>query len=267
MSNKKPAKIRNKILKAINNPRIFFGLFKRKFSDKFIHRLNPIKVTHREAENFFSTVAQENNHLVRMVQPYLESASVVFDVGANSGFFSKEILKAGFSGKIILFEPIPNLLSIAVNTLSKHNVEKIFVNSALGEIAGELELFLPNDSNIGWITAVKETVNQKSIRVLISSTKEYAIKFKPDFVKIDIEGFEAFVLRPFVELVDATFRPTFLVELGWGISNPHWGIFMDVARAFDKKGYTFYSVNSEKTKLSIENLAEMTHTQDVLICP
>ena len=136
--------------------------------------------TEEQAKDFFVGFAAENSKLVEKCLPYIAKSSTVFDVGANAGYFSEEILKTGFKGQLVLFEPIPNLLSIAINTLAEYENPKIFVNAALGEAQGNLELFLPNNSNIGWITAVREkTKNAKSIIVTVSSTLYFVEKYRP----------------------------------------------------------------------------------------
>ena len=131
---------------------------------------------------------------------------------------------------------MPNLLSIGVQTLAPFNIEKIFINAALGEECGTIELFLPHDSNIGWITAVKEKARTgKRINAKMESTKKHAEIYWLDLVKIDVEGFELFVLRPFLDLISAEYKPDFLVELGWGVSNPHWKEFILLANELQKR--------------------------------
>jgi len=204
--------------------------------------------------------------MVESIKPLLAQSKAVFDVGANSGFFSKAICESGFCGKLVLFEPVPNLLSIAVQTLAPYNIEKIFINAALGEECGTIDLFLPHDSNIGWITAVKEKARTgKRLNAKMESTRKHAEIYRPDLIKIDVEGFEIFVLRPILDLIGEDYKPDFLVELGWGISNPHWEEFILLAKALQKKGYCFYEANSGKKNIDISSLETLSGTIDVII--
>jgi FkbM family methyltransferase len=231
-------------------------------------KLDPLLVNDSQAKKFFDIWKSDNTKLLNSVQKHIKRSNTIFDVGTNSGFFSKGILESGYKGRLVLFEPIPNLISIAVRTLSEFTNEKIFVNAALGESADVIDIFLPKNSNIGWITLVKEKADSKRcVKVLVDDTKKYVDYFKPDFVKIDIEGYELFVLRPFLEFISDSYKPTFLVELGWGVTNPNWASFIKVAEEFKSKGYKFVKVSGEPANMDISDLAELNHTIDVLIEP
>jgi hypothetical protein len=130
-----------------------------------------------------------------------------------------------------------------------------------------LELFLPNDSNIGWITAVGEkATGQRSIKTRVVDLAPYLAAFRPDLVKIDVEGFELFVLRPFLSVLSDDYQPSFLVELGWGVSNPHWDGFMRFSREVAARGYLFVEALTGR-ELSLTELSTLKQTVDVVIRP
>jgi FkbM family methyltransferase len=231
-----------------------------------IIKLDPTSVSDLEAKSFFYNYKAGNEKLFHHVAPRIKTAKTIFDVGANSGYFSKGLIDKGFSGRVILFEPIPNLISIAVRTLSGYKNDKIFVNSALGEKYETVNIFLPDDSNIGWITLVKsKATSTKSIPITVTPTFEYASLFLPEFVKIDVEGFELFILRPFLRLISQTYKPTFLVELGWGKKNPHYSEFLTVASELQKQGYKFINCSNGPHDMTFDDLANLNETTDVLI--
>lgn len=228
-------------------------------------QLDPRSVTPEQAERFFVN-EKHNKVAVDLMKPFINKASLIFDVGSNSGYFSKEILEAGFFGTIVLFEPIPNLMSISVQALSRYSSEKIFVNSALGEHEGEVNLHMPHDSNIGWITAVSEKArSDETISVRVSDASRYARLYRPEFIKIDVEGYEVFVLRPILPLIGEGYRPAFYVELGWGVSNPHWSAFLIAADHLCKQGYCFYLVEESLKEIDLTYLHSLDHTVDVFM--
>ena len=160
--------------------------------------LSPLTVDASQAARFFGTnIRTYNKQMLSKLNNAICGASTIFDIGANCGYLSKEFCEIGFNGTLVLFEPIANLLSIAVNTLSSYaNVNKIYINTALGENNGKLKLALPDDGNIGWITGVLECASLNNVvEVNQSSTIEYVNTYKPDFIKIDVEGFEKNVLK------------------------------------------------------------------------
>jgi FkbM family methyltransferase len=253
--------IPRKLFRAIKNPKKAFDYLWLK-----INKLDPTSVSDHEAKKFFDNAKAGNEKLFHHVAPRIKTAKTIFDVGANSGYFAKGVIDKGFSGRVCLFEPIPNLLSIAVRTLSGYKNDKIFVNSALGEKYETVNIFLPDDSNIGWITLVEQkATSTKSIPITVTPTFVYASLFLPEFVKIDVEGFELFILRPFLRLISPTYKPTFLVELGWGKTNPHWSEFLTVALELQKQGYKFINLSNGPRNMTFDDLASLNETIDVLI--
>lgn len=193
----------HKFLRTINDPDKLFNTIWLK-----LKKLDPISVSDVDAKKFFKMAQKSNEILFEAVAPRIKNAKTIFDVGANSGYFTKGLIDKGFKGRVCLFEPIPNLMSIAVRTLAEYKNDKIFVNSALGEKSDTLNIFLPEDSNIGWITLVEsKATSTKSIQVTVTPTLEIAKLFLPEFVKIDVEGFELFVIRPFLSLISPSYKP------------------------------------------------------------
>ena len=86
-------------------------------------------------------------------------------------------------------------------------------------------------------------------------------------MKVDVEGFEVFVLRPFLELITDSYRPTFLVELGWGRENPNWVEFMTVVEKLNEMKYLFFEADASRRRLSVDDLKKLNKTTDVIIEP
>jgi FkbM family methyltransferase len=253
-----------KVSKAVADPALALHYLRYKVLGEFF-RLDPKTVTRDQAEQFF--FRSGNVELVRQISPFFEKATTIFDVGGNVGFFSREVLKTGYKGRLVIFEPIPHLMSLSVETLAEYTSQKLFINAALGEASGEIEMFFAKGSNIGWITAVKEKAdNNETVKCAMVSTSDYIRGFRPEFIKIDVEGFELFVLRPLLTLI-GDYRPAILCELGWGKSNPNWAEFLIVVEAFAAKGYKFLAADGSKRKMQLAEVAALTQTTDVLIVP
>jgi FkbM family methyltransferase len=231
-------------------------------------KLNPITVNRKQSKYFFELAKPANNHLITHLIDEIISAECIFDIGANVGYFAKGILDVGFTGRILLFEPIPNLLSHAIFNLREYTNEKLFINAALGCNSQSLEIYLPDDSNIGWITFISEKTNSKSIiEVRVQSTEEYINLYKPDFLKIDVEGYEFNILKPLVKLISLDYQPTLLVEVGWGITNPNWTELVTIFQAFYEKGYVFYKIKDFKIPITLSELNNLNQTTDIIFAP
>jgi FkbM family methyltransferase len=229
--------------------------------------LNPLSVTSTDAASFFRSQERANARLFEALSPVIEAASTVFDVGANAGFFTKGLLSRfpNFNGRVVLFEPVPHLIEIAAAVLAgRANLE--FENTALGEYDGDLELYLPSDGNIGWITPVRAKTDPKVPFVArVSDTKRFIARYKPDVIKIDVEGYELFVLRPIIPFINDRYKPTFLVEVGWGKSNPNWGDFLLVVAELSRLGYQFHHIDGQI--LSLDDVQNLNRTTDLRMAP
>ena len=146
---------------------------------------------------------------LRLVK-YLGSRGIdtILDVGANNGGFAKTMLKAGFRGRIISFEPLPNaheeLLATAQRTSanwivaprvaldSSEGVAKFFVtqsdtSSSLLEPDGDFVASTPQ-------AQLKETVDVPTQR-LEMLVDDFSIKPANTLLKLDVQGGEERVLE------------------------------------------------------------------------
>lgn len=229
-------------------------------------KVDPENISYLEADQFFAGLASENAELVQEIYPEIENAKLIFDVGANAGYFSKAIFEAGFKGKIVLFEPIRNLHEISKSNLVEYAGQTDFHNTALGDRDGSIELFLPHDSNIGWITAVQSKARTRSTtQAKLTATGPLIEQYRPDFLKIDVEGFESFILEPLSQSLRDDYKPSIFVELGWGVSNPHWDGTVKSLRRLEAHGYCAFDPRGKGREIAIDELVGIRQTVDVLL--
>lgn len=130
--------------------------------------------------------------------------SLVFDIGSNYGQFAKSCLVMfGFDSKIICVEPNPHIVNETRNVLgpnihilnyavaSRDNLDlDFYINTKASGVSTvshewmEKSRFAPGG---GWIAPIK--VKTITLDTLIA---QYGL---PDFIKIDVEGFEFDVLQ------------------------------------------------------------------------
>jgi len=140
-----------------------------------------------------------------------QNLSVVFDIGANSGHYSKQFFKhRGIS--VYAFEP--ELSAFAkLSLLSLDYVNLIPVNLALGRVPGFLPLFVSQantelstlNSQVSSVGFAKK-LNQVPVDVEVSTLDLYMKtgNLKIDFLKIDVEGYEMELLAGAKELLKTT---------------------------------------------------------------
>ena len=145
----------------------------------------------------------------------LESGDIVFDVGANIGWYSV-LLSKHFSGiEVHCFEPDPENFKILKSNLELNNSEKVISNNiGLGKETDVIKLNLYKKGNQGRHSMLN--INDgPTIDVDITSFDEYVKKMKLNlskikFLKIDIEGYEYFAFLGGKEFLNHV--PTIMAE-------------------------------------------------------
>ena len=108
----------------------------------------------------------------------------------------------GEKGEIIALEPVPsNMKLLNMNLkLNKNNITKT-MQVGLSNTSESKDFLLSEHSNLGHITDNGSYENKKKIKIKVISLKELIKKkFCPDFIRMDIEGYEEKVLEDLTNL-------------------------------------------------------------------
>jgi FkbM family methyltransferase len=137
------------------------------------------------------------------------SGDVVFDVGANVGFFTLLASRlVGASGRVVAFEPFPAAKRRLDRHLELNAARNVTVfQAAVSDTVGRARFHAHADITMGRIEDEGE-LDVEVVRLddLVQTGRVPA----PDLIKIDVEGEEAKVLRGAGELL-RTQRPTVLL--------------------------------------------------------
>jgi FkbM family methyltransferase len=178
----------------------------------------------------------------RIVRP----GDTVLDIGANIGMVTIWLSKlVGQNGKVHAFEPNPELQIILEQMLDRNQISNVCLHPiALGAESGSLELRIPK-VNAGSASLIRHrnsidcTVVAASVRPLTEIVAQEGIK-SIRLIKIDVEGFEAEVLRGGLEVL-ATIRPEAIL---FELNEVSEGSVRDrpVIQILRDCGYDFFSV-------------------------
>jgi FkbM family methyltransferase len=143
----------------------------------------------------------------RLVGP----GSVVFDVGANAGYFS--ILSRELGATVHAFEPNPNVRALLSRSVSLGSGAITVVPAACSDRAGTMPLYLSKPGNTGLTSLI--VPSERSLEVDVIALDEYAhrTRTRPSLVKIDVEGHEREVLVGAGDLLESA-RPIVIAEAG-----------------------------------------------------
>jgi FkbM family methyltransferase len=152
-----------------------------------------------------------------LLQFLLPRTKVFFDIGANWGQHSLFACSLpDFSGCVHAFEPMPETyhdLEAQVNAAELH--QRVFThNNALGDVPGIAQMFIPKPTQTEQAKIGLPSKNAQSAKVEIRTLdQEFSVgKIPlPDLIKLDVEGFEANVLRGGLELLRQA-RPFIILE-------------------------------------------------------
>ena len=141
------------------------------------------------------------------------SGGTCLDVGGNFGQFAAFLSRAvGPHGQVHNFEPLPynrEILQVTLHRLGCSNVE--LHPYAVGDENRPAGVAVPG-SNTGEAYLVKPDEGFPVKMITLDEWVETAGLARIDFIKVDVEGFEFFVLRG-AERVLYKFHPTILCEI------------------------------------------------------
>lgn len=177
--------------------------------------------------------------------------SLVFDVGANVGFVSTQLAQAGKSAncRILAFEPVYDTFAKLTESIQRLELESqvSVVCCAVSDRGGGVCSVSFDKSHSLFAQVRKGTVNFQAggeltwcSEVTLDSVVE-SIGSRPTLVKIDVEGYEAHVLRGARTLLQSPDAPVVCFELNPKTLGEVGSDVESVATAL--KGYRFFYVD------------------------
>ncbi|MFM2156415.1 MAG: hypothetical protein RL516_1164 [Bacteroidota bacterium] len=127
-----------------------------------------------------------------------KTANVILDIGANIGWTALRFAIKNPNATIIAFEPHPLTFQRAQENFEKNNFSNITcLNIGLGESTSTLKIYELMDNNSGMNRIVLEELDRPFKEVKIERLDDVLNSrniHQVDMIKIDVEGFEGFVL-------------------------------------------------------------------------
>lgn len=207
--------------------------------------------------------AKREQNTIKQFQDWIKPNDYVLEIGGHIGYFTTFYADiVGVNGKVDVFEPSEINTKYLIKNIEflQPELQQIvtLVKKGAGDIDGVLDFYIDpisgqNNSFVknfeGFIINRKVSAETK-VELIIESVEvvkldtyfQNAIKF-PDFVKIDVEGFEWNVIEGFKEIITKQ-HPNFMIEIQ--------ADSVSIINFFKENGYKIY--NDEM--LEIENHME-----------
>lgn len=171
---------------------------------------------------FKATTQQHHTELMEPFRPYIPADAVVFDIGAHAGQFAKLFAKMAPQGQVYAFEPSAYARSVLGPALKWNGVKNVeVVPMGLSDADGELVLATPIKkrggvgfglAHLGADTSGRPVMNQTVKLTTLDGFAKSRGLTRLDFIKADVEGWEAHILRGGMETL-ARFKPVLFFEV------------------------------------------------------
>jgi len=176
----------------------------------------------------------------------LKPGDSFLDIGANIGYFS---LKAsnivGKHGRELACEPsIRALAKLVPHVYRNPNRNIMLLSAGAGESSSVQTIHWATETNIGATTLRKTTgsaVGKEQVLVLQLGRVLDDLDYRPDVIKIDVEGYEFSVLKGISVLLEATF-PVVICELSSAFFADMGHSVGDVIAYMRSMGYFCYMI-------------------------
>lgn len=195
-------------------------------------------------------VSYEDRFLMKMNL----AGKTVYDVGAHIGlmtlFFSRAVGEAGY---VVSFEPNPETFATLRKNVEMNKLANVrLANLGLAEkretltmVVGEAEGAMGTMDKELQEGLHKWGIKTKTLSVEVYPLDEYISLNSlpdPDFIKIDVEGYEYNALLGMQETIRRC-GPSILVEIH-GEGDQKWDIFRKVVKLLSSHSYTIREINS-----------------------
>jgi len=188
---------------------------------------------------------------------------ICIDIGANLGYYSNRIGRKLTTGKLYAVEPIPLFAEVWKSNLANSKCTKELLNIALGDENKAVTMSIPIRNGVvrHGLTKIddeKSNSDKKAMSFEVSMKKSGEVFHdldKIDFIKIDVEGYEQYVLKSLISCLEKN-HPIIQAELsGEENKNNSYQLLTSI-------GYqAFRLINNKLTPFSEKELSSLA--QDV----
>lgn len=152
----------------------------------------------------------------KAMKTLIEPGSIIFDIGANYGWYSILLSKIIPNTKVFAFEPIPFTFKYLQQNINLNGCELIKAFSyGFSNVSGEIDFyFYPELSGNASLNNVSDREDVQVIPCKVKTLDQFVAENKvhPDFIKCDVEGAEFLVFQGGYETIKE-FKPIIFSEM------------------------------------------------------
>lgn len=150
---------------------------------------------------------------------HISDGDVILDIGANIGNHAIYFSKNTNASKIIVIEPVEKIYKLLLANVAlnyAHNIDLNYIGFALGNVDTVGYPFMNDGNNLGATRMSSEPVDNQNITVFspvqVFRGDHFFSNEKIDFIKMDVETMEMFVIEGLQETITKN-RPKMYIEV------------------------------------------------------
>ncbi|MEL6494968.1 MAG: FkbM family methyltransferase [Cyanobacteria bacterium J06623_7] len=186
------------------------------------------------------------NHEFKFIRQLIEPGDIVFECGTHHGLTAMLLSKwVGTTGQIVTFEINQKNAAIARQNIALNEVENVILEEkGLGSQNNRLKIFDKSNASVtpsnllsfGWLKNFVYGTNEAEITTLDDYAKITSLM--PTFLKIDVEGYEAEVLKGASEILKT--RPKLEIEIHTEILSRYNTSVAEIFDLIEPEGYQMW---------------------------
>lgn len=191
---------------------------------------------------------------INFVEKFFKKGDYFVDVGTNIGFFSLlASKKIGKEGKVFSFEPTAKTYKRLLDNIALNELTNITtIKKAISDSCGDLELNTSKDGYDAWNSFVKPVVGENYNKELVETItldsffESNPILKKVKLIKIDVEGWEKFVIIGGTKSLAGKNAPAILIEFEEEHTKNAGYNCNSLFKSLEELGYRMYKIKKGK---------------------
>jgi FkbM family methyltransferase len=215
----------------------------------FRERLN--FVIHPDSREPFEMFCYRSSEMVEEMDAFLaltKSKNRLLDVGALHGVFSLAFAAMNSARKVVAVEPSPIAFSKLLYNVRKNDLAANIVmqESALSDTSGNLQMYYEWEHAVA--APLAEPGRMFSVEKILGDVLCEKLAFKPDVIKIDVEGHELKVIKGLAQTIKSA-KPLLFLEVHPERITRENDNISDLSAFFEDAGYRGKRCNGEPIEL------------------
>lgn len=207
------------------------------------------------------------DHFTKVIDAFISPGHTVLDCGANFGYNAVGMGKRlQNQGLLVAFEPQRIVYQQLNGNLILNNIfNSVTYNAALGNVQDSTVTMKHVDYNLPWVNIGDTSVGEGGEEVPLCRLDDLGLE-SVDFIKLDVQGYELFVLEGAKNLLE-THHPDLFIELEAHQLEKFNITTGQIIKYLKDLGYSIYRIDNEYPCdhiCTVKNLEKITSLQSIL---